>query len=236
MRGAFLCLWLLVPAVVAAYHFGPGQDRLRLDDAADFLATADAQVDLKKYDAACESFDAALNRIPAANVATIRQVRLERAKAQMLASRLPEAYDELYSLGEELAEDEAAPSELVEETHDAIAGSQYYMTWLMRLEGRPRDDWEPVIEAARQNYRWLAERAEAQADVAGAEQHREDLEAAIRLARLDPEQLQALPIPTQCQKCNSGNCRCKGVGNRPKTGKPGGRGGSGGPPPDGSGA
>lgn len=236
MRSTLFCLWLLVPAVIAAYHFGPGQDRLLLDDAAAFLDGADAQVDARQYDAACESFDAALNRIPSANVVAIRRIRLERAKAQMLASRLPEAYDELYSLSEELAEDEDAPRDLVEETHEAMAGSQYYMTWLMRLEGRPRDDWEPVIEASRQNYRWLAERAEARAEGARGKQHREDIEAAIRLARMDPEELQALPIPTQCQKCNSGTYRCKGVGDRPKTGKPGGRGGSGGPPPDGSGA
>lgn len=236
MRGAFLCLWLLVPAVVAAYHFGPGQDRLRLDDAAGYLAQADAQVNAKAFDAACESYDAALAMIPAANVAAIRRVRLERAKTQMLASRLPEAYDELYTLGEELAADDTASRELVAGTRNAIAGSQYYMTWLMRLEGRPRDDWEPVIEASRQNYRWLAEEAEARADVKSAKQHCEDLEAAIRLARLDLAELQALPIPSQCQKCNSGNCRCKGVSDKPKTGKPGGRGGSGGPPPDGSGA
>lgn len=235
MRGAFLCLWLLVPAIVAAYHFGPGQDRLRLDDASSYLERADAQVKAQQYDQACESYDAALLAIPAANVTEIRQVRLERAKTQMLASRLPEAFDELFTLNEELTADNAAPAELVAETRNTMAGAQYYMTWLMRLEGRPRDDWEPVIEGARQHYRLLAEDAEAHSDAKAAQQHRQDLEAAIRLARLDLADLQALPIPSQCQKCNSGNCRCKGVSNKPKTGKPS-RGASEGPPPDGAGA
>jgi hypothetical protein len=209
---------------------------MRLDDAHTYLRQADAHVEAKQYGPACESYEAALAMIPAANVAAIRQVRLERAKAQMLASQLPEAYDELYTLGEELATDDTASADLVAETRNAMAGAQYYMTWLMRLEGRPRDDWEPVIEASRQNYRLLAERAEAATNVERAKQHREDLEAAIRLARLDLAELQALPIPSQCKKCNSGNCRCKGVGDKPKTGKPGGRGGSGGPLPDGSGS
>ena len=42
--------------------------------------------------------------------------------------------------------------------------SQYYMTWLMRLEGLSADEWEPEIESARQTYRLLAEQAEAAGD------------------------------------------------------------------------
>jgi hypothetical protein len=236
MRGAFLCLWLLVPAIVAAYHFGPGQDRQRLDEASGFLKQANAQVAAQQYDKACAAYDAALISIPLANVAEIRQVRLERAKTLMLASRLPEAFDELFALNDELSADNAAPAELVADARNSMASAQYYMTWLMRLEGRPRDDWEPVIEGARQHYRLLAEDAQKSGDAKSTEQHQKDLEAAIRLARLDLADLQALPIPSQCQKCNSGNCRCKGVGNKPKTGKPSGRGGSEGPPPDGAGA
>lgn len=236
MRGAFLCLWLLVPAVVAAYHYGPGQDRLRLDDAAGYLSRAEGQVAAKQYDEACASFDAALASIPTSEVESIRRVRLERAKALMLASRLPEAYDELFSLEAELSADDGASPALLADTQNSMAGAQYYMTWLMRLEGRSRDDWEPVIEGARQRYRLLAEEAELLGNQKQAQQHSEDLEAAIRLARLDLAELQALPIPSQCQKCNSGNCRCKGIGNKPKTGKNKARGASGGPPPDGAGA
>ena len=79
MRGAFLCLWLLVPAIVAAYHFGPGQDRQRLDEASRFLQQANAQVAAQQYDKACAAYDAALISIPGANVAETRQVRLERS-------------------------------------------------------------------------------------------------------------------------------------------------------------
>jgi hypothetical protein len=137
-------------------------------------------------------------------------------------------------LNEELAADKAAPPALVEEARRTMASAQYYMTWLMRLEGRPRDDWEPVIEGARQNYRLLAEDADARTDEATAQRHSEDLESAIRLARMDLSDLQALPLPAQCQSCNSGNCRClcKKVGNKPKTGETDARGASSGPPPD----
>jgi hypothetical protein len=67
----------------------------------------------------------------------------------------------------------------------------------MRLEGMPQDEWEPEIEAARENYKYLAEMAEKQGQADLAQRHREDLEAAIRLARMDLSELQGLPLPSQ---------------------------------------
>ena len=62
----------------------------------------------------------------------------------------------------------------------------------MRLEGLTREQWEPEIEAARQNWRLLAETAVTAEEKS---QHQKDLEAAIRLARLEIEDLQGLPLP-----------------------------------------
>lgn len=233
MRGAFLCLWLLIPAAVAAYHYGPGQEKLRLDDAATMLRQAETQASQEKWGDVVESYDGALALLPSTDVSSARRIRLERAKAQMLSAQLPEAYNELSSLSEELAADKQAPAPLVAETRSAMATAEYYVTWLMRLEGRPREDWEPPIESSRQNYRLLAEQAAAQGDTAASEKHREDLEAAIRLARMDLSELQALPLPSQCQGCNSGKCKgCKKIGNKPKTGENDARGASSGPPQD----
>ena len=98
---------------------------------------------------------------------------------------------------DELKDDDAADPELLRETRDAYANSQYYMTWLMRLEGLKREAWEPEIEAARQTYRLLAEQAEASGDDDAAKKSREDLESSIRLARMDLSELQGLPLPSQ---------------------------------------
>ena len=49
---------------------------------------------------------------------------------------------------------------LLADARGALANAQYYTTWLMRLEGLPREEWQPEIEASRQNYKLLAERAE----------------------------------------------------------------------------
>jgi hypothetical protein len=64
----------------------------------------------------------------------------------------------------------------------------------MRLEGLDRAEWEPEIEAARQNYRLLAEQA---GDTEAKSKHQGDVEAAIRLARMEIEDLQGLPLPSE---------------------------------------
>ena len=53
------------------------------------------------------------------------------------------------------------------------------------------------MESARQAYKLLAEEAEKRGDAAAAKKHREDLEASIRLARMDLSELQGLPLPSQ---------------------------------------
>ena len=98
---------------------------------------------------------------------------------------------------EALAADPAADPKLLADARSAQANSQYYMTWLMRLEGLGRDAWEPEAEAARQAYKLLAEDAEKRGDTAAAAKHKEDLEAAVRIARMDLGELQGLPLPSQ---------------------------------------
>ncbi len=197
MRVIFLVGWLMVPVAVAAWHYGPGQEQLLLDDAAGALAAADRLVAQKEFAEAVEKFDEALRLLPPGRTAAARRIRLERAKAQMLAQQLPKAHEDLLNLVEELNADPQAESKLLSAAQTALANSRYYMTWLMRLEGLSQDSWGPEIEAARQTFRLLAEQAANQADEATAKQRRHDLESAIRLARMDLSELQGLPLPGQ---------------------------------------
>jgi hypothetical protein len=198
--------------------------------------------------------------MPAEREAETRRVRVERAKSLLLAQQLPKAYDELALLVPELQNDPKADPAVLADARESLASAKYYMTWLMRLEGDPRTEWEPEIEGARQTYRLLAEQAQAHGDTKAVTKHKEDLEAAIRLARLDLSELQALPpairlarldlselqalpLPSQCKGCCSGQCNCKGgkgkaksksAGKTPqkKQGDEQARGASSGPPPD----
>ncbi|HET6574066.1 MAG TPA: hypothetical protein VFG68_10720 [Fimbriiglobus sp.] len=197
LRILLLTVWLLVPVVGYALHMGPGQDKLKLDAAAASIRAAEQAAKDNDYPAAVEQYDEALKALPAGRTAEARKVRLEKAKAQMLAKKLPEAHADLKALVDELSADPNADEKLLAEARSATANANYYMTWLMRLEGQSQDVWEPEIESARQTYKLLAEQAEKSGDQAAAQKHREDLEASIRLARMDLGELQGLPLPSQ---------------------------------------
>jgi acetyl esterase/lipase len=83
------------------------------------------------------------------------------------------------------------------EARSALANAQYYTTWLMRLEGAPEAEWQAEIDASRQNYKLVAEQALAGSDAKSAKVAQDDLESAIRLARMDIADLQGLPLPSQ---------------------------------------
>ena len=197
MRMLILVGWLMVPVIVGAWHYGPGQERMQLDQVAKLLTRADAHAARGEYAAAEELYEAALKGLPPGKTAEARRVRLERAKAAMQCAKLPLAHEDLKTLVDEMADDPAADARVLAEARSALGSAQYYMTWLMRLEGQPRDVWEPEIEAARQTYRLLAEKADAAGDAGAAKRHRDDLESAVRLDRMELSDLQGLPLPSQ---------------------------------------
>ena len=233
MRGILLSAWLLIPALLGAYHYGPGQARMKLDATQDSLPARQC-VAQEDYSAAVEHFDDALSQLPDGHLAEERRIRIERAKAQMLSRQLPAAYDELVALVPQLQEDDKTDAKLVADGEAALASAKYYLTWLMRLEGKPCAEWEPEIDGSRQLYRMLAEKVRDKKSETQLREREEDLEAAVRLARLDLSELQALPLPSQCQGSQSGQCKCKGKGKSQKQpkGKSDARGASSGPPPD----
>lgn len=208
MRRLALLAWLLLPVAAGAYHYGPGQELLRDDQTAELVERAQALAARARAVAAVEgdtaakalwmeadqAYSEALSGVRNEHVELSRTLRLERAKAQMFASKLPEARRDLEQLLSELVDDSGADAGQLAGTREALANAQYYNTWLMRLEGAPREEWEREIDAARQNYRLLAEQAGGGASATKA---KENLESAIALARMDLEELQGLPLPSQ---------------------------------------
>lgn len=197
MRNILLVTWLLVPIGAWAYHEGPGQDRVALENADGGLVAAHKAADLGKWKEAVRGYEEAIAKLPKLDDtpemrAVVQRLHLELNKARMQASGLPTAREELDSLVEQMEADKTSDPKLLGEARQALARAQYYTTWLMRLEGLDREQWEPEIEAARQNWRLLAENASTEAE---AVQHRSDLEASIRLSRLAIEDLQGLPLP-----------------------------------------
>lgn len=197
MKLTFLIIWLSVPVGWAAWHYGPGQDALKRDRADKALAGAKGRVSEKDHTAAIEAYDATLAALPKEEVAQARRIRLARAQALMDGHRLPEGHTELKGLFEELLADPTADQDVMNGTREALANAKYHLTWLMRLEGHPREVWEPEIESARQHFRHLAELDGESAKTADRERYQVNLESSIRLARMDLAELQGLPLPSR---------------------------------------
>jgi len=236
MKILVLTLWCLVPVGLLAYHYGPGQERVVLDNAGALLDSAKAKADAKDWNAAILGYEDTLAKLPKDRVADSRRIRLELAKARMEAHQLPKAREELAALSGELSQDPNAHAGLRDETLGTLASSRFYMTYLMKLEGLPDSEWEPEIEAARQEQKLLVQRATEAGDTAAAGKHADDLEASIKLARMDPEELYGKAIPKQCSNCSSGKCASNKPGKKPGQKPKDSRGAGAGAPVDGEGS
>ena len=197
MRVILIVAWLFVGLGGLIYHFGPGQQRLELDQVDQAMLSARELTSAENWEAAIEQYDLALAALPAEQQTESQMIHLEKAKAQMMAKQLPEARQTLGSLLEEVRQNDEAGPELVADVQSTLANSQYYMTWLMRLEGLPEEQWKPEIEAARQHYTQLVRDAEKLGNQELLSRSQEDLESSIRLARMDLSELQGLPLPCQ---------------------------------------
>ena len=195
MRKLFIFIWLLIPLGAAAYHFGPGQESLKFDQAYQYINLAEKHLNDKEFAEAVVDFDKAINSLPNGDISIAKKLRLEKAKAQMQCSQLPEAYKNLESMLSELNEN--TEPKIRAEIKSTLANAQYYITWLMRLEGHPREVWEPVIESSRQNYYAAAEFTKSEGNQKTTDQLLQNLEASIKLARMDLDELQGLPLPNQ---------------------------------------
>jgi hypothetical protein len=189
--------WILLIPAALAYHLGPGQTQKALDIVAQHVRHAEACAEASDHAGAVDAYEEALKALPESRKSYSRPLRIARAKAMMLASKLPEAHEDMKALVDELQGEPGSDAKLLGEAREVLANSQYYITWLMRLEGLGRELWEPEIDSARQNYRLLAEQATQKGNATAAQRHLEDLEASVRLARMDLGELQGLPLPSQ---------------------------------------
>jgi len=198
MRKILLIGWLVLPIGAWAYHEGPGQDLVALEAADAVIVAAHQAASEGDWKLAISEYEAALESLPkdpdSYDERVAQRLQIELNKARMQSQGLIEARDELATLVEQMQAATDSDPALLRDARQALARAQFYKTWLMRLEGLDRKVWEPEIEAARQNWRLLAEQA---GDESEKTLHQEDLEAAVRLARMEMEDLQGLPLPSE---------------------------------------
>lgn len=202
-----LYAWLLAPVALLAYHFGPGQAGLQRDEAARLMAIATEAEQKEDWPAALRAYKEALARIPAAETKLRNQVRLAHAKVRMYSGEIVEAMADLEVMLAEVSGDTAQKA-LGEEVRTTLGAAQYYIAWLMRLEGATAEEWTVQAENARQHFRLLSEES-LKADPASAQEYQKSLEAVIRLVRMDTSELRGQPLPKFCCNCKDVSQKCR---------------------------
>ena len=78
-------VWLLIPIVLLAVHYGPGQRGIARDRAAEQLALAQAAEKAEAWTDAMQHYADALAALPSTDARQRYQIRLAAAKARMYA-------------------------------------------------------------------------------------------------------------------------------------------------------
>ena len=141
MKTAFFLTWLALPVGWLGWHYGPGQDSLKLD-ASDRAAQQAMAADFTEDQ--LKAWDAAIAALPKSATAQARRLRLARCNALANGSQLPQARRELETFYSEMKDDPSAEAAVLEGAQEELAGAKYYMTWLMRLEGLPQENTIPT--------------------------------------------------------------------------------------------
>ena len=236
-KNLLIFLWALAPVALLAFHFGPGQAGLAREEAKTSIQAALDFEAGKQWQQAIDSYNDALAALPDSETAKRHQLQLARANARTHVGELPEAMLAMEHLLDETAK--GSDKALEKKVRSSLANAQYYIGWLMRLELAEKKEWMEPLEKARQNFRLLAEQT-AKTDAKASEDHQKNLEAVVRLARMDLSEVQALPLPKKCEGNKNVCSKCQGQkkSNKPKDmkKKEDARGASVGKRPDGKGS
>ena len=201
-------VWLLIPIVLLAVHYGPGQRGIARDRAAEKLALARAAENTEAWTDAMQHYADALAALPSTDAKQRHQIRLAAAKARMYSGELPEAKADIEGLLAD-AQKSGADASLVREIRSNLASAEYYAGWLMRLEGAATEEWMAETESSRQHFRLLAEQTQSQPATGLATDYQKNLEAVIRLELMDLSELKGLPLPKQCKNCSNCSSKCR---------------------------
>jgi hypothetical protein len=218
-------LWLALPAVALAVHFGPGRAWLERDNAAALVRQAERLGEESNWEEAAAKYAAALLALPAGPADERQRLEVALGRALVMSGSIIEGQERLEKTLAELTAAGNDSSPIAQSARYELASSSYYAAWLMRLEGATAEEWKAEAEVARQNFRLLAETAvSSDSEGRDASPFERSLEATIRLEQMDLTELLAKPLPKNCPNCKQGLCqkkrkqcasRCNSDGKKP---------------------
>ncbi len=201
MRKVCLFIWCVLPIAWACYYYGPGQEHLKRDNAAELMQQARVEEKNANWDKARELYDEALKALPEEDSDKEKvTLRLAKLRTFLNSSEAVKATEEAEALMRDVETGKLNISNKYKnDIRASLAHAEYYTAWHMRLEGSPRVKWMKELETARQNFRVLAEQQDDNS-------LKTNLEAAILLARMDLNKLKTIPLPDKDSGKGSSGC------------------------------
>ena len=145
------------------------------------------------------------------------EIRLAKARALVRTGDVAAGTNELEDLLYDAGERDALDTPLAIKAREELATAYYYGARLMRLAGKPADEWREVASRARQNFRYLAEDAKARgASSDEIANHEKNGELVLNLEQSSLDELYAKPRPK-----DSPTGKCNGLGQKPRPGNKG---------------
>lgn len=92
-------------------------------------------------------------------------------------------------------------SALADGARSDLADAYYRAALSLRVNGKLEEEWRPLTSTARQQYRYLAEKARAAGNPADADRAERNLEVVLNLEQASTDELEATPTPTECENC-----------------------------------
>ncbi len=229
-------VWALCPVFVLAWLAGPGSGASARSRAAAHAERAELAArtakSVEEWNEVRAELGSAIGLLEEeqgqASIDARRRLRFELAKASVQAGDLWNGVDAFGALLDECEEADSGDDAFARSVRHELATTHYFAAWLMRLEGGEEAEWRPEAQTARQHFRLLAEAKSDESSEGRA--LRENLEAVVRLERMDLQELRSLPLPKNCSSNCSGLCqsrsnckggRCQGKDGRKKINKSG---------------
>ena len=205
MRSLLLVCWILAAIGGILFHLGPGQEFAATDQLSSMLDHAYHDALAGDHQEAFELYDHVLQTLPPEETLAVARVRLEKAKVLLESGSIAQAHHELSELNQIIEVEKDVPVPFQYEVQSALAATEFYGTWAMRLEGVPKDSWLPFVESARQRFRYLSEIPHPEDVRPAPVLDRQNLEVAIRLERMTEDELQGMPLPPPVRMALSGS-------------------------------
>ena len=138
------------------------------------------------------------------------RVRVARGRAMVRSGQIGTGVQDLQDMLDEMEDRGEGDAPIAREAREELATGYYYGARLMRLAGKPAEEWREVSGRARRNFRYLAE---TEKDQSVAADFKNNLELVLNLEQTGVEDLQAKPQPKKSPRGN-GNGILPGKGRR----------------------